>query len=140
MADVIIPNLSRHAVTTYDILVNETLVDPSFQVLSISITKDANKIPVAKIILRDGEAADTTFPISNEDTFIPGKKIKIKIGRDGTNTQAFKGIITKHAIKVKENGNTELIVECRDEAIKMTIGRRSKYFENVKDSDVFDQL
>lgn len=41
---------------------------------------------------------------------------------------------------MRENGNTELIIECRDEAIKMTVGRKSKYFENVKDSDVFDEL
>ncbi len=109
MGELIIPNPSRHDVSTYDILVDETLVDPSFQVLSISITKEANKIPVAKIILRDGEAADSTFPISNEDTFIPGKKIKIKIGRDGTNAQAFKGIITKHAIRVQEKGNSWFI-------------------------------
>ncbi len=32
------------------------------------------------------------------------------------------------------------IVECRDEAVKMTIGRKSKYFENIKDSQLFDEL
>lgn len=78
MSELIIPNPSLHDVSTYDILVDETLVDPAFQVLSISITKEANKIPLAKIVLRDGEAADSTFPISNEDTFIPGKKSRSK--------------------------------------------------------------
>ncbi|HYF32557.1 MAG TPA: type VI secretion system tip protein VgrG [Chitinophagaceae bacterium] len=140
MSDVVIPNTSRHDVSTYDILVDEVAVDPSFQVLSISVLKEANKIPIAKITFRDGEAADRTFAISNEAFFIPGKKIKIKIGRDGNNTQVFKGIITKHAIKVRENGNSELNVECKDEAVKMTIGRKNKYYENVKDSDVFDEL
>src|SRR5688572_3184187 len=140
MADIVIPNTSRHDVSTYDILVDEVAVDPSFQVLGISITKEANRIPVAKITFRDGEAADRTFAISNQPFFVPGKKIKIKIGRDATNTQAFKGIITKHAIRVKENGNSELMIECKDEAIKMTIGRKNKYFENVKDNAVFDEL
>jgi Rhs element Vgr protein len=32
------------------------------------------------------------------------------------------------------------MIECKDEAVKMTIGRKSKYYENVKDSDVYDQL
>jgi Rhs element Vgr protein len=140
MADIVIPNTSRHDVSTYDILVDEVAVDPSFQVLGISITKEANRIPVAKVTFRDGEAADRTFAISNQPSFVPGKKIKIKIGRDGTNTQAFKGIITKHAVRVRENGNSELMIECKDEAIKMTIGRKNKYFENVKDSAVFDEL
>lgn len=140
MGDLVIPNPSAHDVSTYDILVDETAVDPSFQVLSISVIKEANKIPVARIVFRDGEAADRTFAISNEAFFIPGKKIKIKIGRDGNNTQVFKGIITRHAIRVRENGNSELMIECKDEAVKMAIGRKSKYYENVKDSDVFDQL
>ena len=140
MEDIIIPNPSRHDVTTYDILVDGAAIDPSYQVLSISIMKEVNKISVAKIVFRDGEAADRTFAISNESFFLPGKKIQVKIGRDGTNAQVFKGIITRHAIKVRENGNSELCIECKDEAVKMTIGRRSKYFENVKDSDVFDQL
>ena len=140
MEDIIIPNPSRHDVTTYDILVDAAAIDPSYQVLSISIMKEVNKISVAKIVFRDGEAADRTFAISNESFFLPGKKIQVKIGRDGTNAQVFKGIITRHAIKVRENGNSELCIECKDEAVKMTIGRKSKYFENVKDSDVFDQL
>jgi Rhs element Vgr protein len=59
---------------------------------------------------------------------------------DGTNAQAFKGVIVKHAVKVKANGNSELYIECFDEAIRMSIGRHSKYFENVKDSQVFDDL
>jgi Rhs element Vgr protein len=31
-------------------------------------------------------------------------------------------------------------VECMDAAVKMTIGRKNQYFENAKDSDVFDDL
>lgn len=140
MENVVIPNPSAHDVSTYDILVDDAAVNPAFQVLSISVIKEANKIPVARIVFRDGEAADRTFAISNESFFIPGKKIKIKIGRDGDNTQVFKGIITKHGVRVRENGNSELAIECRDEAVRMTIGRRNKYFENVKDNEVFDQL
>jgi Rhs element Vgr protein len=31
-------------------------------------------------------------------------------------------------------------VECKDEAVKMTIGRKSKYFYDVKDSDAFEDI
>jgi len=140
MEELLIPNASLHDVVSFDILIDGNAINPAYQVLSLSITKEINRIPFAKIVLRDGEAADRTFAISEEDVFIPGKKIKIKIGRDGDNEQTFKGIITKHAIRVKENGNGELIVECRDETVKMTIGRHSKYYENVKDSQLFDEL
>jgi len=108
--------------------------------MSLSIHKELNRVSTASLVFRDGDAALQTFPLSNKTDFVPGKKIEISIGRDGLNKSAFKGIIIKHAVKVKANGNTELHVECMDVAVKMTIGRKSKYFQNVKDSDVFDDL
>lgn len=140
MDELFIPNPSQHDVSTYDILVDEKAINASYQVLSMVVTKEINRVPMAKIVLRDGEASARDFEISNTDDFTPGKKIKIKIGLDGTNAQAFKGIIVKHAIKVKANGNSELHLECFDQAVRMTIGRHSKYFENVKDSQVIDDL
>ncbi|PWU01778.1 MAG: Rhs element Vgr protein [Bacteroidetes bacterium] len=129
-----------HDVVTYDIQVDNKTVDPTLQVLSIGITKELNKVPYAKLVFRDGSASEQKFDISNKDFFIPGKKIKIRIGHDGNNQQAFLGIVTRHAIRVKENGSSELHVECRDESVKMTIGRFSKYFENVKDNELIDEL
>lgn len=140
MEQLLIPNSSTHDVVTFKIFVEGNAVNPSYQVLSISITKEINHIPVAKIVIRDGEAADMNFEISNGNDFVPGKKIAIEIGLDGNNSTAFKGIITRHAIKVRENGNTELQIECRDETVKMTVGRHSRYYENIKDNRLFDEL
>ena len=140
MADILIPNDSKHDVATYKIMVEGTEVDPSYQLLSLSIFKELNRVSVATLIFRDGDAALQTFTLSNKQDFVPGKKIEISIGRDSVNKSAFKGIIIRHAIKVKANGNTQLQVECMDAAVKMTIGRHNQYFENVKDSDVFDDL
>lgn len=140
MEESLIPNTSLHDVVSFDILIDDAVISRAYQILSLSCSKEINRIPFAKIVLRDGEAAERNFAVSEEDQFIPGKKIKIKIGRDGENSQVFAGIITKHAIRVKDNGNGELIVECRDEAVRMTIGRHSRYYNNVKDSDVFDEM
>ncbi|HTQ66747.1 MAG TPA: type VI secretion system tip protein VgrG [Puia sp.] len=140
MNDLLIPDTSTHEVVTYEVLVDNNQVSQLYQLLSISILKNINRVPYAKIIFRDGEAAARTFATSDADDFIPGKKVTIHIGRDGTNSQAFQGIIVKHAVRVKENGDSELHVECFDAAVKMTLGRFSKYYQNVKDSDVFDTL
>lgn len=140
MEEILIPNDSRHNVVSFTITLNEVAMNPAYQLLSIVINKEINRVPSAKIILRDGDAAMRTFEISDTDDFVPGKKINIKLGRDGENTQSFKGIITKHSIKVKENGNTELHIDCKDESVKMTVGRQNYYYENVKDSQVFDEL
>ena len=131
MEDILIPYASKHDVATFSILVDDQAINPSYQVLSVSVAKEINRIPAAKIILRDGEASDKSFEISNSNDFIPGKKILIKIGLDGDNTQVFKGLIIRHAIMVKENGDGVLQVECLDEAVKMTTGRHSRYYEIV---------
>jgi Rhs element Vgr protein len=140
MDDVLIPNPAKYDVVTYNILIDNKEIDSTYQLLSLSISKEINRIPTAKIIFRDGDASEQSFKISNSDDFVPGKKIQINIGRDSTNKQAFKGIIVRHAVRVKANGHSQLYVECYDEAVKMTIGRHSHYFEQVKDEQVFDEL
>jgi Rhs element Vgr protein len=140
MEELLIPNPSQHDVTSFDLLVEDQAINPAYEIISVLINREINRIPVAKIILRDGDASLGNFEISETDDFIPGKKIKIKIGRDGDNQQAFSGIITRQAIKVKANGDTSLHVECRDLAVKMTIGCKNKYHENLKDSNLFDDL
>src|SRR6185437_4448408 len=104
------------------------------------ILHESNRIPTARLIYKDGDPAKRTFPLSEQNFFTPGASIAIRLGRDGTNTQVFKGIVIRHSIKVKENGQSELSVECRDEAVKMTVGRHSKYFLNTLDSDVMNAL
>jgi hypothetical protein len=140
MEELLIPNTSKCDVASFTILVEGKEVPSTFQLFSLSIHKEVNRIPSAKIIYRDGDASLQKFEISNEDYFIPGKKIQINIGRDGKNKQAFKGIIIRHGVKVKGNGNSQLCIECQDESVKMTIGRHSHYFEKMKDSEVMDEL
>ncbi|MBK6931914.1 MAG: type VI secretion system tip protein VgrG [Saprospirales bacterium] len=135
-----IPADSTYNVVTYDILIDGKPVDPGYQVLSITIVKEANRIPSARVIFRDGQAAEETFPISEKENFIPGKSITIKIGRDRQNAQLFKGIIAKHGIRLRESGASELVLDCRDECVKMTLGRKNRYFEDSKDSEAIEQL
>lgn len=140
MNELLIPNDAKYDVVTYNILIDKKEIDPSYQLLSLSITKELNRVPSARIIFRDGDASERTFTLSEKNDFVPGKKIQVNIGRDGTNTQAFAGIIVKHAVKVKANGHSHLYIECHDECVKMTVGRQSRYYEKVTDEQVFDEL
>jgi Rhs element Vgr protein len=140
MEEVVLTNKSTHDVVSYDLLIDGNAINPEYQVISISVSKEINRIPLAKITIRDGEASKNTFEISARNDLVPGKKITVKVGRDGTNAKLFEGIIVRHAIKVKANGQSELQLECFDEAIKMTLGRHSRYFEKIKDKAVFDEL
>lgn len=135
-----IPDQSVHGAITFDLLSGGNLIDPGYEVIGMNITREVNRIPIAQITIRDGNAADETFEISNAESFAPGKELTIKIGRDSVNEQAFKGIIIRHGIKVEENGQSNLMLECKDNAVKMTIGRHSQYYEEFKDSDVMENL
>src|SRR5689334_22538364 len=104
MPDILIPNNSLHDVATFNILVDGIAMDPSFQLLSLSVSMESNRIPQAKMVFRDGDAAEQTFTVSDNNFFTPGKKIAIGIGHDSSNTEVFRGTIIKHAIKVKTNG------------------------------------
>lgn len=135
-----LPIDSTFNVVTFDLLIEGKAMDSAYQVMSIAIMKEVNRVPWAKIVLRDGDPAAETFAISEKESYTPGKKIVVKLGRDRKNTMLFRGIITKHAIRLRENGASELSLECRDECTRMTIGRHNGYFEERKDSEVMEEL
>lgn len=124
---------------THKILIEGTELSKTYQVKSIVVQNEVNRIPMAQIILADGEASERDFKLSNEDLLIPGKKIEINAGYHNDEETIYKGIIIKHSIKIK-SGTSLLIIECKDEAVKLTIGRKSKYFYDVKDSEVFEEI
>lgn len=135
-----IQNSSVHDMVSFDLVVDGKTIDSSYQVVTVSVKKEVNRIPTATIVLRDGEAADGEFALSNSVDFVPGKEIKVKIGRDSDNTTVFVGVIVKHRIRVRELGEGVLIIDCRDKCVRMSAGRRNRYFEDIKDSDVMEQL
>lgn len=134
-----IPTPATPDVCTVSVLVDGSEIPGSYHVLAVSVTRELNRIPTAVIQLRDGEASRSTFELSNSDHFVPGKKIDIQLGYRSQNESVFKGIVVKHGIKVRKSGSL-LIVECRDEAVKMTSGVKSRYFSDKKDSDIMEEI
>lgn len=135
-----IPNDSTHDMVTYNLVVEGKVLDTGYQVSAISVSREVNRIPTATLVLRDGDAADGEFEASSSDDFVPGKSIQMKIGRDGKNATVFDGIVVKHRIKLRPSGEGELIVECRDKCVRMSVGRHNRYFEDSKDSEVIEAL
>jgi len=124
---------------TYKVLIDGAEIPNTYSVFNISVEKEVNRVPKANITLLDGDAASQDFEISNEEFFIPGKEIEITAGYHSEEETIFKGIIIKHGIKVR-NKSTFLLIECRDEAVKMTLGRKSRYFYTSTDSDIIQEL
>jgi Rhs element Vgr protein len=134
------PLLAAGSLCSFAIKSDGTPIDSTFQVVSIDIWIGLNKVPKAQIVLYDGSAAESDFAISSLPTFIPGKKIEIAAGYDGTNKTIFKGIVERQGIEIVRNGPSKLIVDVTDEAIRMTLERNNALFENITDSDLIGKL
>ena len=138
--DQIIPVEGAHEAVIYEVLVDGTLIDPNFQVMSIDIQLEVNRLASARIVLRDGEPAIANFEISETDTFKPGNSLTINVGYDSDRQTLFEGLIVRHAIRSPQSGNSTLTIECKHEAVKMTLGRKNKYFTDSLDSAVMEEI
>jgi len=125
---------------SFAILVNGKEINGAYQVFSIFVESAINRIPTAKIQILDGTPSEEDFPISDSSDFVPGNSITINAGYHSNNTTIFSGIIIKHSLKITQRGGSVLIVECRDKAIKMTVGRKNAAFVNKTDSDAISTV
>jgi Rhs element Vgr protein len=110
------------------------------QLLAANVSKAVNRISSARLVYLDGNAASGDFPLSNTDLFIPGNEVEILAGSDNDPVSLFKGVIIRQSIKVRNSSAPQLVVECRHKAMKMTIGRKSAYYYDQKDSDIMTSL
>ena len=126
---------------TYTVLIGdaEEEVSATYGVKTITVERTCNRIPTATLVIVDGDSVTQEFEASNDVSFAPGEKIHIKGGYDFSDKTLFKGIITKHAIK-STNKTNYLIIECKDEAFKMTQARKNKIFYEATESDVVGDI
>ena len=135
----LLPITNNTDVVTFTIKVNGDAVPKSYNIVSITVNKEINRIPTARIILTDGDASAGDFSVSDEDTLIPGNNIEIYSGYYSNEDIIFKGIITQHSIKIRSSFS-QLIIECKDAAVKTTIGEKNKFFTDKKDSEVIQEI
>lgn len=124
----------------FTVKVDGQAVERVHQLLSVSITKVADKISSARLVYQDGSPSASSFSLSNSNLFIPGKEIEILAGSLNSPTSLFKGIVVQQSIKVRDNAAAQLIVECRHKAVKLTIGRKNAYYFDKTDSDIISTL
>ncbi|MUG97762.1 type VI secretion system tip protein VgrG [Scytonema sp. UIC 10036] len=140
MSDRIIPKDSNYDVATCKLLSDGKDITNEYTLLSITVSQIVNRVPTARIVLRDGATADETFAASQGSDLIPGKQVEIAIGYDGRDRKIFQGLIIKHSLKVCANGDSMLTLDCKGMATKLTVGRHSRYFVNTTDSNAIAEI
>lgn len=139
MAQILQPS---DGVISYDILINGAKIKDTVEITEISVEMEINRITTAIICMQDGGAIgvdNADFDNSESDDFIPGNKIQISMGYNDKRDKVFEGIIISQNLKV-QNSISQLIVTCKDEAIKMTKGRINSIFQKMKDSDAISTI
>jgi Rhs element Vgr protein len=134
-----IPSDKPKSVVTQTVMSGGTEVSKQYQLLSVIVNKEVNRIPTATLVYIDGEPSKQSFELSGKAEFEPGKEIEIKVGYSSDEKTVFKGIVIKHSIRVRKK-NSLLIIECKDKAIKMTGACKNKYALDTKDSGVIEEL
>ncbi len=135
----LLPITQETSLVSFTILVNGEPLPGTVPIISVCVHGEINRIPAAYLNIADGDAALTDWTVSNDSWFVPGSEIEISAGYHGEEAVIFKGIVTKHSLHVSEQ-QTELRVECRDKAIRMTTSRKCNVFEEMKDSEIAAEL
>ena len=113
---------------------------PDLELLSITVRREFNRIPWAEIVIRDGDMPNGTLPISDAATFAPGATVSVSAGFGDEKSHLFSGVVVRHGIRIDGNNESRLIIQCRDLAMKMTIGRSNANFVDSTDGDVMSTL
>ena len=125
---------------TSTLLSNGKTMDSSYELVSIDIRKEINRIPRAELRLIDGNAAKRELTISESGFFDPGAEIEIQLRYEGgEDTTVFKGLVVRHGVESGPQGST-LVVGLKDAAVKLAGARQSALFEQKSDSDIIKQL
>lgn len=128
------------ALVSWTISADGKPLDSSYQVVSIDVWTDVNKLPKARLVISDGDPAAQTFPISETAALIPGAALEISLGYDQSVTQVFSGIVYRQGLEIAQNGSSRLVVEATDKAMAMTLARQNAVFEKVTDSQLIQTL
>ncbi|HRW61881.1 MAG TPA: type VI secretion system tip protein VgrG [Bacteroidales bacterium] len=125
---------------SFTIKSNGKEIPGSYTIISVSVNKEVNKVASALIQLYDGGFADGEgYAVSDSGDFNPGSEIEISAGYASDEETIFKGIVIKHGLRLS-HGNFILEIECKDEAIKTTVGRKNRIFEKKTDSDIISEV
>ena len=119
-------------------LANGAEINSSYQVKSIEVSKGLNRIGSARLELYDGSVSSEDFAASDSADFLPGTELTIAAGYHTNNEVIYKGLVVKHGLEV--SASSLLVLECRDKAAKLTVGRKSTVFADSTDGDAMEKI
>lgn len=109
-------------------------------IIKLEVDRKLNKIASAVIVIDDGDKAQESFLFADSGKVNPGKKIEVKAGYHSKTTTIFKGMIMSTTTQIDADEGSFIVLKCKDEVVKMTLGKKNAYFLNMKDSDIIKKI
>ena len=122
------------------LLSDGSALEDSISLISVSVRCAVNKVPTATLVFSDGDMPQGQFPLSDSAHLKPGAEIEIKAGYSDSESAIFSGIVIKYGLVISGDNDARLVIECRDKAVKMTVGRRTRQYVDQSDADILCAL
>lgn len=123
-----------------EVLVDGTPSNDAYPVLDVEVEREVNRIPMARLVLLDGDLSEQTFAGSESDDFTPGATIVVRAGYGNASQDIFSGVIASHGVRINADGSTALVLTCADAANAMTMARSSAVYAQQTDSAIMQTL
>jgi len=118
----------------------EGVMPVTFEVLSLDIEREVNRVPRCDLRLLDGDLAKATFPISDTAFFEPGAELTISLRYEGKSDEVvFAGLVVRHGLSLSRKGSI-LAIELKDKAVALTRPRKSAIFADSSDADAITTI
>ncbi len=119
---------------------NGKALDDSFELVSVRVRLELNRIGKATLRFNGGDMDAQRFDETDSDSFKPGTSIRIDAGGLNDLKTLFEGIILDTGICIGKGHRSMMTVECRDNAYSATQVRRNRVFEKKKDSEMIKEV
>lgn len=133
------PILDSDGDTRVSIYSGGRAIDPAIEVLHLVVSHAVNKIPSARIVVAEDDEVRGRLPLSDSDLFKPGQEIRIAAGYGSREATIFEGVVVSLGMR-SSAGAPRLVIECRDKALAMTLGRRSANHVDASDGEILPKL
>ncbi len=134
------PEKNSEGLVTYSIYSEGDRINDSFEVVSIWIHKEVNRIGRAKLVFEAGNMPMKEIPESDDETFAPGKNIRVEVGYQSNERIVFDGVVITHNVDIPEEGATTLEIECADFVFPSTLTRKNMLYEQKTDSAIIKEI
>ena len=126
-------------IVSQTILVAGQQLDDTYEVVSIDVEREVNRIPTASLILGAQDGDEPQQALLSGGPFAPGTDVEVKLHQGDTDTTIFKGVVSGLGVR-SHGGRPELEVTLKDAAIGLVGARHNRIFTNKSDADAISDV